>query len=153
MTQLQKGTKAPSFSLLNQNDKMVSLEDFRGKKLLIYFYPRADTPGCTTQSCSVSESLNHLKELSVEAIGISPDAPLKLKKFDEKYNLGFTLLSDFDHNTAQAFGAFGEKIMYGKKKEGIIRSAFLLDENGYIIEAWYKVKPADTVPNVLSTLS
>ncbi len=153
MTKLDKGDKAPAFSLKDQNERTVELKDFKGSRLLVYFYPRADTPGCTRQSCAVSEALPNFKKLSVKAIGISPDEPSKQKKFDEKYNLGFPLLSDPEKTTAKAFGAFGEKKSYGKTTEGIIRSSFLIDEAGNIIGAWYKVKPEDTVPKAEAALS
>jgi peroxiredoxin Q/BCP len=153
MTTLTKGDKAPAFQLVDQQEHSVSLADFQGKKLLVYFYPRADTPGCTRQSCSVSEAMPNLKNLAVAAVGISPDAPEKQKKFDEKYNLQFPLLSDPDFAVARAFGAFGVKTSYGKQTEGIIRSSFLIGEDGLIIGAWYKVSPEDTVPNLLSLLS
>jgi thioredoxin-dependent peroxiredoxin len=153
MPTLTKGDKAPVFTLIDQNEHTVSLENFKGKRLLVYFYPKADTPGCTRQSCSVSEALPKLTELTVFAVGISPDIPVKQKKFDEKYGLKFTLLSDPDFATARAYGAFGVKNVYGKQKEGIVRSSFLIDEDGRIIAAWYKVSPEDTVSNVLSEIS
>ena len=146
MAKLEKGDSAPDFSLLDQEGKEVKLGDFKGRKLLVYFYPRANTPGCTKQSCSVSEALPRLGDLGIDAVGMSPDTPRKQKSFDEKYGLGFPLLSDEDHAVAEAFGAWGMKTSFGKKKEGIIRSSFLIDEEGRIIGAWYKVKPDDTVP-------
>lgn len=152
MNRLNIGDRAPSFTLPDQNENSVSLSDYRGQKLLVYFYPKANTPGCTTQSCAVSEALPNLKDLNVAAVGISPDKPAAQKKFDEKYTLDFPLLSDPDLNTAKAFGAFGIKNMFGKKKEGIIRSAFLIDEKGKLIGVWYKVKPDATVPNALTAL-
>ncbi len=152
MKKLQKGDKAPDFSLTNQNGSNVALSDFAGKKLLVYFYPKADTPGCTVQACSVRDSRPDLKNLGISAVGISPDQPEKQKKFDTKHDLGFPLLSDPDHAVAEAYGAWGEKNMYGKKSMGIIRSSFLVDETGNIVDAWYKVKPADTVPNAQKVL-
>lgn len=153
MTKLAAGDNAPEFSLKDQNETTVALKDFKGSKLLVYFYPKADTPGCTRQSCAVSDAVPNLKKLKVKAVGISPDDPARQKKFDEKYNLGFPLLSDPNREIARAFGAFGEKNMYGKKTEGIIRSSFLIDEEGRIIGAWYKVKPEDTVPKAEAALS
>jgi thioredoxin-dependent peroxiredoxin len=152
MDQLKPEDKAPSFKLSDQNGKMVSLSKFKGKKLLLYFYPRADTPGCTRQACSVRDSGSDLTQAGIESVGISPDKPDKLKKFDEKHGLGFTLLSDEDHSIANAYGAWGEKKMYGKVSEGIFRSVFLIDEKGKIVGAWYKVKPEQTVPNVMKAL-
>ena len=152
MAKLTTGDKAPPFELSDQAGRKVNLTDFKGQKLLVYFYPRADTPGCTKQSCSVSESLPDLKRAGVAAVGISPDAPEAQKKFDDKYGLGFPLLSDGELAVARAFGAFGVKNMYGKKKEGIIRSSFLIDEDGRLIGVWYNVKPDDTVPKALAAL-
>ena len=152
MSELNIGDKAPAFSLLDQDGKKVSLSDFKGKKLLLYFYPKADTPGCTKQSCSVRDASKELKKFGAAAVGISPDQPPKQKKFDEKYSLGFPLLSDPDNKIAKAYGAWGEKSMYGKKYEGIIRSSFVIDEKGNILQASYKVKPLDTVPNAKEVL-
>jgi thioredoxin-dependent peroxiredoxin len=149
MAQLKQGEKAPDFTLKDQSGKEVSLKDYRGKKLLLYFYPKADTPGCTKQACSIRDSSNDLDKSGIAAVGISPDEPDKQQKFDTKYSLGFPLLSDPDHKTAEAYGVWGEKKMYGKTSMGIIRSSFLIDENGNIEKTWYKVKPLDTVPNVL----
>jgi len=153
MAKLNIGDKAPAFSLLDQDGNKVSLSDFKGKKLLLYFYPKADTPGCTQQSCSIRDASKELKKLGTAAIGISPDQPPKQKKFDEKYSLGFPLLSDPDHKIADAYGAWGEKSMYGKKYEGIIRSSFVIDEKGKILQASYKVKPLDTIPNTTAVLA
>jgi peroxiredoxin Q/BCP len=135
MARLDSGEKAPNFKLTDQDEKEVNLEDFKGKKLLVYFYPKADTPGCTK-----------------EVVGISPDTPAKQKKFDDKHGLGFSLLSDQDNTIAKTYGAWGEKSMYGKKYEGIIRSSLLIDEQGKVIETWYKVSPKDTVAKALKTL-
>ena len=153
MAILETGSKAPAFNLMDQDGKKVRLSDFKGKKLLLFFYPKANTSGCTKQACSVSTSLKNLKQLGVEAIGISPDLPDKQMKFDLNHKLGFPLLSDADKKVARAYGAWGEKMMYGKKYEGIIRSSFLIDEKSKVIEAWYKVKPDDTVPFALQALS
>jgi peroxiredoxin Q/BCP len=153
MAELKSGNKAPSFFLMDQDGKKVRLSDFKGKKLLLYFYPKADTPGCTKQACSVSASLKELKKHGIEAVGISPDLPEKQKKFDSKHKLRFMLLSDPDHKIAQAYGAWGQKSMYGRKYEGIIRSSFLIDEKGVVIQVWYKVKPEDTVPKAMATLT
>jgi peroxiredoxin Q/BCP len=152
MTQLKPGDAMPDFELQDQNGATVSSKDFRGRKLLVYFYPKADTPGCTKQACSIRDSREDLSGLNIAAVGISPDTPGKQKKFEGKYELNFPLLADTEHSVAEAFGAWGEKSMYGKKYFGIIRSSFLVDENGNIVEAWYNVKPLDTVPNVLKAL-
>ena len=153
MAKLKAGDKAPAFSLLDQKGKQVSLSDFKGGKLLLYFYPKADTPGCTKQACSIRDASKELKKLGAAAIGISPDDPAKQQKFDDKYSLGFPLLSDPDNKVTKAYGAWGEKSMYGKKYEGIIRSSFVIDKDGKILRASYKVKPLDTVPNANEVLA
>jgi thioredoxin-dependent peroxiredoxin len=150
---LEVGDKAPSFSLGDQNGRQVSLTDFRGTKLLLYFYPKADTPGCTNQACSVRDSAESLQEAGAAAVGISPDRPDKQKKFDDKYELRFPLLSDPDHQVAEAYGVWGLKSMYGKSYEGIIRSSFLIDESGTILQATYNVKPEETVPKAQEVLA
>ncbi len=143
---LEPGDKAPNINLVDQDDNKVKLSDFKGRKLLVYFYPKADTPGCTTQSCAVSEALPALTEAGVDAVGISPDTPEKQKKFDEKFDLGFPLLADEDHSVADAYGVWGKKKMYGNEYMGIVRSSFLIDEQGKIAAAWYKVSPKNTIP-------
>jgi peroxiredoxin Q/BCP len=149
---LEAGDPAPPFELLDQDSNRVSLGDFAGRKLLVYFYPKADTPGCTTQSCAVRDALPDLTEAKTAAVGISPDAPQKQGRFDKKHELGFPLLADTEHTVAEAYGVWGEKSMYGKKYMGITRSAFLIDEDGKIQNAWYKVSPGDTVPHALAAL-
>ncbi len=149
---LTPGQKAPGFSLKDQNGALVKLSDFKGRKVLVYFYPRADTPGCTTQSCAVRDARQDMKKLDVDVLGISPDTPEDQKKFDVKFSLGFPLLADTDHAVAEAYGVWGEKTNYGKTSMGIIRSSFLIDENGAIQRAWYKVKPEETVPKAREAL-
>lgn len=153
MTNLSPGDPAPPFVLQDQESNQVGLADYRGRKLLIYFYPKANTPGCTKQACAVRDCLQDLAQAGVTALGISPDQPQAQRRFDAKFTLGFPLLSDPDHVTAEAYGAWGDKSMYGKTHEGIIRSAFLVDEQGSIMRAWYKVSPGDTVPNVQRELA
>ncbi len=153
MARLNVGDKAPQFSLKDQNDKEVAFSDFKGRKLLLYFYPKADTPGCTKQACSIRDSAQELTDDGIAAVGISPDAPAKQKKFDDKYDLQFPLLSDPDHKIALAYGAWGEKKNYGRTYEGIIRSSFLIGENGEILQLSYKVKPLETIPNAKKALS
>ncbi len=131
----------------------MKLENFRGRTLLVYFYPKADTPGCTTQSCAVRDAQEDLAELGVDVVGISPDEPDAQAAFDEKFSLGFPLLSDPDHAVAEAWGVWGEKSMYGNTYMGVIRSSFLVDEDGRIREAFYKVSPKDTVPKAREALA
>jgi peroxiredoxin Q/BCP len=152
MAKMNIGDKAPAFSLTSQNGKTVSLSDFRGKKLLLYFYPKADTPGCTKQACSIRDGSKELKKLGASAVGISPDEPSEQKKFDDKHGLGFSLLSDPDNKVAKAYGAWGKKSMYGKTYKGIIRSSFVIDGKSKIVQACYTVKPLDTVPNAKKAL-
>lgn len=148
---LKAGDPAPEFALPDQDGKTVRLGDLRGRKVLVYFYPKADTPGCTAQSCGLRDVRSQVGETAI--IGISRDKPAQQKKFDEKYSLGFPLLSDEDHAVADAFGAWGERSMYGKKYMGIIRSAFLIDENGKVAEAWPRISPKDTPTNLLKALA
>ena len=152
MDKLNIGDKAPAFTLMDQEGKKVSLSSCKGKKVLLYFYPKADTPGCTKQACSIRDTSKDLDKLGVVSIGISPDEPSKLKKFNDKYELGFTLLSDPDHKVAKLYGVWGKKSMYGKTYEGIIRSSFVIDTQGKIVDAFYKVKPLDTVPKAIKAL-
>ena len=152
MPQLKSGDRVPAFSLKDQRGETVRLSAFKGRKVLIYFYPKADTPGCTKQSCSVRDARPALDKLGIAAIGISPDQPEAQQKFDTKFSLGFPLLADTDHAVADAFGVWGEKSMYGRKYFGIVRSSFLIDEKGKIAQAWYKVSPDDTVPLALQAL-
>ena len=152
MAHLKEGSKAPAFSLKDQDGNTVKLTDFKGRKLLVYFYPKADTPGCTTQSCSVRDSKADLAKLGVAVVGISPDKPSKQAAFDQKYGLGFPLLADEDHSVAEKYDVWGEKVNYGRTYMGIIRSSFLIDENGKVERAWYKVSPKDTVPNARAAL-
>jgi peroxiredoxin Q/BCP len=149
---LTQGDQAPDFTLLDQDGKPFHLAE--SLKLhrwhLIYFYPKADTPGCTTQACGLRDVLGDIGDTAV--LGVSPDKPAKQKKFDDKYGLGFPLLADEDHAVAEAYGAWGEKSMYGKKYMGIIRSAFLVDTDGTLAEAWPKISPKDTPKKLLAAL-
>jgi len=152
MSTLEVGDAAPPFDLLDQHESRVRLEDFRGRKVLVYFYPAADTPGCTTQSCALRDHRQDFTEIGTHVVGISPDLPDKQLAFDEKYGLGFPLLSDPDHATAEAWDTWGEMSREGRTYVGIIRSSFLVDEAGRIERAWYAVKPEDTAPNALMAL-
>ena len=135
--------QAPSFTLLDQNAEAVSLAQFQGKKVLVYFYPKALTPGCTTQACGLRDSKSELDDLNIVVLGISPDLPKKLQQFVEKKALNFTLLSDPDHQIAEAFGVWGEKKFMGKTYDGIHRISFLLDESGKIIAVFDKFKTSE----------
>lgn len=148
---LSSGDKAPAINLLDQHENKIKLSSYKGRKVLVYFYPKADTPGCTTQSCALRDVLGDIGDTAV--LGISPDLPAKQLKFDEKYSLGFPLLSDDDHAVAEAYGVWGEKKNYGRTYMGIIRSAFLIDEKGKLAEVWYKISPADTPKKLLAALA
>src|SRR5919106_5186551 len=140
MTRLSAGDPAPDFTLPTDDGRTVSLSDSRGRKTIVYFYPAAMTAGCTTQACDFTDSLSSLKAAGYDVLGISPDSPAKLAKFREKEGLTITLLSDADRSVMNAYGAFGEKKLYGKTVEGVIRSTFVVDEEGRIELAQYNVK-------------
>ncbi|MCU0268043.1 MAG: thioredoxin-dependent thiol peroxidase [Acidimicrobiales bacterium] len=148
---LQTGDKAPAIALKDQDGKTVRLSSFKGRKVLVYFYPKADTPGCTQQSCNLRDIAGDIGDTAI--IGISPDVPERQKRFDEKYGLGFPLLADTEHAVAEAYGVWGEKKNYGRTYLGIIRSAFLIDEKGRIAEAWYKISPKDTPTKLQQALA
>ena len=152
MAQLSVGDKAPTFMLTDQHGDKVKLSSFKGQHVVVYFYPKADTPGCTQQSCNLRDATPDLRKLDAVVLGISPDAPAKQAKFDAKYDLGFPLLADEDHAVAEAWGVWGEKSLYGKKYMGIVRSAFVVDPKGKLAGAFYKVSPKDTVPKVQTVL-
>jgi len=141
---LKPGDVAPGFELVSDNGEHVSLADFRKQRVIVYFYPKADTPGCTKQACAIQDMGPDIRDAGVTVIGISPDSPEKLAKFRAKYGLEFPLLSDPDHTVAAAYGAWGEKKMYGKTYEGIIRSHAAIDEKGKIAAIKNKVKPLET---------
>ena len=137
---LSPGDTAPDFTLTSDTGEQVSLADLRGRKVIVYFYPAAMTPGCTTQACDFSESLDSLKGAGYEVLGVSKDAPAKLAKFRERDALTLTLLSDEDLAVHRAYGAYGEKKLYGKIVEGVLRSTFVVDEDGTVEQAQYNVK-------------
>jgi len=139
-TRLSPGDTAPDFTLTSDTGEEVSLSGLRGRKVIVYFYPAAMTPGCTTQACDFTDSLASLKGAGYEVLGISPDKPEKLAKFRERDHLTITLLSDPSKQTLEAYGAFGEKKLYGKTVEGVIRSTFVVDEEGKVDLAQYNVK-------------
>jgi peroxiredoxin Q/BCP len=146
MTTLETGDSAPPFALSDQHGNTVRLEDFHGRKLLIYFYPEADTPGCTKQSCDVRDHREDLTGIGLDVVGVSPDAPEKQLAFDEKYELGFPLLADLGHGMADAYGVWQDDT------QSVRRSSFLVGGDGRIERAWYGVKPMETVPKAVAAL-
>lgn len=141
---LKVGDAAPAFALTDDRGKTVKLSDFRGRRVVLYFYPKANTPGCTKQACALRDVFPQIEEKDVVVIGISPDRPAALVKFREKYGLPFILLSDPDHKVAEAYGAWGAKKMMGRTYQGILRSHFSIDEEGRLAEFTHKVKPEQT---------
>ncbi|CAM3704645.1 thioredoxin-dependent thiol peroxidase [Parendozoicomonas haliclonae] len=149
---LQAGDKAPAFTLLDQDGNSVSLSDFAGKKVLVYFYPKASTPGCTVQACSLTDHRSDFDDLDVVVLGLSPDPVKRLKNFEQKKELKITLLSDEDHAVADQFGVWGEKKFMGKVFDGIHRISFLIDENGVVEHVFNKFKTKDHHEVVLNYL-
>ena len=147
---LKEGTLAPDIELLDQHDKKFSLKKLSRRTVLVYFYPKADTPGCTQQSCGLRDIADQIGKTVI--VGISPDKPAKLLKFDEKYSLGFTLLSDDTNAVAKKYKVWKKKSMYGREYMGIERSAFLINGKGEIVHAWYKISPKDTPLRLLESL-
>jgi peroxiredoxin Q/BCP len=152
-SRLSPGDIAPDFTLPDADGKPVSLADYRGRKVIVYFYPAANTPGCTKQACDFRDNLTELNEAGLDVIGISPDKPAKLAKFRDNEKLTFPLLSDPDREVLQAWGAYGEKTMYGKRITGVIRSTFLVDEQGVIQVAQYNVRATGHVAKLRRDLS
>jgi peroxiredoxin Q/BCP len=150
---LEVGDKAPTFSLPDADGHTVSLADYRGRKVIVYFYPAASTPGCTTQACDFRDNLSDLNDAGLDVVGVSPDKPAKLAKFRDEQGLTFPLLSDPDREVLTAWGAFGEKTMYGKTIQGVIRSTFVVDEEGRIAEARYNVKATGHVAKLRRDLA
>ncbi|ENY73456.1 thioredoxin-dependent thiol peroxidase [Aeromonas diversa] len=153
MQMLQAGAQAPDFTLPDQNGNPVSLQDLRGKKVLVYFYPKAMTPGCTTQACSLRDVQADLAAHNLVVLGISPDSAKRLKKFEERDRLNFTLLADEDHAVADAFGVWGPKKFMGKEYDGIHRISFLIDEQGKVAHVFNKFKTSDHHQVVLDYLA
>ena len=152
MARLEPGMKAPAFTLMNQSEKKVSLTDYAGKRVVVYFYPADDTPGCTKEACQFSDQLSQFKALHVNVIGISPDGAAEHVAFRSKFSLTFDLLSDPDKKVMTKYGAFGEKMNYGKKILGVIRSSFVIGPTGIIEYAWYGVHADGHAARVLATL-
>ncbi|WP_296632809.1 thioredoxin-dependent thiol peroxidase [Rhodoluna sp.] len=149
---LEEGSKAPSFKILDQDGNKVSLADFKGTKVVLYFYPAAATPGCTKEACDFNDSLNPFKKAGYVVLGVSPDAPEKLAKFKAAQGLNFPLLSDPELAVHEAYSAYGMKSMYGREYEGVIRSTFVIDEKGKIAHALYNVKATGHVAKLRGIL-
>ena len=147
---LKEGSLAPDIELLDQHEKKFSLKKLSKRTVLVYFYPKADTPGCTQQSCGLRDIADQIGKIVI--VGISPDKPAKLLKFDEKFSLGFTLLSDDTNAVAKKYKVWKKKSMYGREYMGIERSAFLINGKGEIVHAWYKISPKDTPLRLLESL-
>ena len=139
---LETGTKAPDFTLPDENGEMVSLSSLSGEKIVLYFYPKDNTPGCTKEACSLRDSIEDLGKLNAAVIGISPDSPASHQKFKAKHNLPFRLLSDPEHKVMELYGAYGEKMLYGKKSIGVIRTTYIISEDGTIEKIYRKVNTA-----------
>ncbi|HVQ58552.1 MAG TPA: thioredoxin-dependent thiol peroxidase [Solirubrobacterales bacterium] len=149
---LSEGEAAPDFSLPDQNGEQVKLSDLRGQTVVVYFYPRADTPGCTTQACGIRDRGGEYAELGAKVIGISPDEVEAIAKFAGKFDLEFTLLADPDHAVAEQWGAWGEKSMYGKKYMGVLRNSYIVDAEGKIAKVFPKVQPKKHDDTILKAL-
>ncbi len=150
MAKLEAGAKAPSFTLPDQDGNTVSLSDFAGRRVIVYFYPKDDTPGCTAEACQFNDNLAAFERADVPVLGISPDKAASHQKFRAKYGLDFSLLSDPDHTVMERYGAWGEKTMYGRTTTGVIRSTFLIDEKGEVARSWYNVKADGHATKVLA---
>lgn len=153
MALLEVGMQAPNFKTIDQNGESVTLEQFRGKKVILYFYPKDDTPGCTKEACGFRDNFEKFKKINVEVLGVSVDDEKKHKKFAEKYNLPFRLLADTEKKIVQDYGVWGEKSLYGKKYMGTNRVTYLIDENGKIERVFPKVKPETHAEELLQILS
>jgi len=149
MTHLQEGDSAPNFSALNEKNQTVELRDFFGKKIVLYFYPKDMTPGCTAQSCNLSENYQTLKDKGFEVIGVSPDSVKRHVKFIEKYNLPFTLIADEGHKVLNAFGVWGPKKFMGKEYDGVHRTTFVISEDGIIEKIFSKVNTKDHTNQII----
>lgn len=152
MTELKVGDMAPDFETTTDAGERVRLSDYRGKRVVLYFYPKDDTPGCTTQACGFRDHYLDIEEKNAVVLGVSPDGVSSHQRFKTKYNLPFTLLTDEDHKIAEAYGVWGEKKMYGRSYMGVIRSHFVIDEEGRLVDVRYKISPKDSVEKALKAL-
>jgi peroxiredoxin Q/BCP len=152
MALLNKGDVAPEFKGLNQNNESVSLSDFRGKKLILYFYPKDNTPGCTAESCNLNDNYDAWIEKGYEVVGVSPDSVDSHKKFADKFGFNFNLIADTENEILQAYGVWGEKNMYGRKYMGVIRTTYVIDEEGVVEEVFKKVKTKDHTNQIIKAL-
>jgi peroxiredoxin Q/BCP len=143
MAEIEPGSKAPDFKLVADDGSTVALEDLKGKKVVLYFYPKDDTPGCTTQACDLRDAMPKFDDIDAVVLGVSPDSVKSHQKFKKKFDLNFPLLADEDHAVAEAYGVWKEKNNYGIKALGIVRSTFLIDEQGKVIDVWRNVKAAE----------
>ena len=150
---IKEGSTAPAFKTKDANGETVSLKDLRGQKVVLYFYPKDDTPGCTKEACSFRDGFAKFKKRGITVLGISPDNQAAHKKFETKYKLPFTLLTDTDHSIAEAYGVWGEKKFMGRTYMGILRTTFLIDEKGKIKKVFEKVKPEDHASEVLDAFA
>lgn len=152
MSEIQVGQAAPQFATLTDTGETVRLSDYRGKRVVLYFYPKDDTSGCTSQACGFRDNYIEIEEKNAVVLGVSPDGVKSHQKFRTKYDLPFTLLVDEDHAISEAYGVWQEKSMYGKKYMGVVRSHFVIDENGKIADVQFKVSPQDSVSRALEAL-
>ncbi|MBS2100277.1 thioredoxin-dependent thiol peroxidase [Carboxylicivirga linearis] len=153
MSALKEGDKAPIFKGLNQDNNTISLDDFKGKKVILYFYPKDNTPGCTAESCNLSDNYDELTNQGFEVIGVSPDSITSHQKFIAKHSLRFNLIADTEKEILEMYNAWGEKKMYGKTYMGVLRKTFIIDEEGTIIKIFEKVKTKDHTNQILSELN
>lgn len=152
MASLNKGDKAPYFSGQNQRNESVSLDDFKGKKLILYFYPKDNTPGCTAESCNLNDNYHVWLAKGYEVVGVSPDSVASHRKFADKFQFGFNLIADPETKILQDYGVWGEKSMYGKKYMGVLRTTFVIDENGIIVDVFEKVDTKNHTDQIFKAL-
>jgi peroxiredoxin Q/BCP len=150
---IQEGQKAPEFSAVNQNGEMISLSQFKGKKLVLYFYPKDNTPGCTAESCNLNDNYAYWQSKGYEVVGISPDSVASHKKFEEKFGFQFNLIADTEKQILQAYGVWGEKKNYGKSYMGVLRTTFIIDENGLVEKVFSKVDTKNHTEQIQKALS